>query len=135
VAVLEHVRHPAVVLDEVARVLSAGGRFIGTVSFLEPFHEVSFQHHSHMGVLSALRCAGFEASHIAPGWDGITAVTHMGMLAGAPAWAVRAAVAPLLAVHRMWWWSLGLLRPGWDETTRRQKSAGAFAFVAKKPAG
>lgn len=134
IAVLEHIQFPEVMLREVFRVLKPGGRFIGSASFLEPFHEISFQHHSHMGLLSVLQQAGFHVRSIAPGWDGATAITQMGLLAGAPSWLVKLSVAPLLALHRAWWLLLSRLRPGWDEATRRLKIAGAFSFIVERPA-
>jgi SAM-dependent methyltransferase len=133
IAVLEHIQYPAVMLHEVFRVLKPGGRFIGSASFLEPFHEISFQHHSHMGLLSVLQQAGFKVRSIAPGWDGATAITQMGLLAGAPSWLVKCSVAPLHAVHRLWWWLLSRLRPGWDDSSRRLKIAGAFSFIVERP--
>jgi SAM-dependent methyltransferase len=133
IAVIEHIQFPEVMLREVFRVLKPGGRFIGSASFLEPFHEISFQHHSHMGLLSVLQQAGFKVSYIAPGWDGATAITQMGLLAGAPSWLVKCGVAPLRAQHRLWWLLLSRLRPGWDETTRRLKTAGAFSFIVERP--
>lgn len=133
VAVLEHIQFPEIMLREVFRVLKPGARFIGSASFLEPFHEISFQHHSHMGLLSVLQQAGFHVRHIAPGWDGATAITQMGLLAGAPSFAVKLSVAPLRGVHRLWWSLLSRLRPGWDDTTRRLKTAGAFSFIVERP--
>ena len=134
IAVLEHIQFPVVMLREVFRVLKPGGRFIGSASFLEPFHEISFQHHSHMGLLSVLQQAGFHVQFIAPGWDGATAITQMGLLAGAPSPIVKLGVAPLLLLHRLWWTLLSRLRPGWDDTTRRLKTAGAFSFIVDRPA-
>jgi SAM-dependent methyltransferase len=133
IAVLEHIQFPEVMLREVFRVLKPGGRFIGSASFLEPFHEISFQHHSHMGLLSVLQQAGFSVRFIAPGWDGATAITQMGLLAGAPSFFAKLCAAPLLAIHRLWWLLLSRLRPGWDDTTRRLKTAGAFSFMVERP--
>jgi SAM-dependent methyltransferase len=133
IAVLEHIRHPAVMLGEAFRVLRPGGKLIGSVSFQEPFHEISYQHHSHMAVWSALRQAGFEIEHVAPGWDGLTAQTRMALLPGWPAPLVSLATAPLRLLHRVWWRVLGQMRPGWEELRRRQIAAGAFTFIARRP--
>ena len=133
IAVLEHIRYPAVMLGEAFRVLQPGGRFIGSVSFLEPFHEVSYQHHSHVAVWSALRQAGFAVENVAPTWDALSAQTQMALLPGWPAVGIRLATAPLRLLHRAWWGLLNRRRAGWGELRRRQVTAGAFTFLARRP--
>lgn len=132
IAVLEHIRYPAVMLAEAFRVLRSGGKFIGTVSFQEPFHEISYLHHSHVAIWSGLRDAGFEVLHVAPGWDGLTAQTQMALLPGCPPAAVQFATAPLRLLHRAWWKILASLRAGWGDLRRRQIAAGAFTFIARR---
>jgi SAM-dependent methyltransferase/uncharacterized protein YbaR (Trm112 family) len=58
-AVLEHVRVPHLVAQELARVLRPGGTLVGTVAFLEPLHAGSHFHHTHLGTLEILNNAGF----------------------------------------------------------------------------
>lgn len=70
--VFEHVRHPQVLLGEVARVLSAGGLFIGSTSQLEPFHSRSLWNYTAYGFLELLETAGFHDVEIRPGIDGVT---------------------------------------------------------------
>jgi hypothetical protein len=42
-------------------------------------------------------------------------------------------VAPLLALHRLWWRAGRLLDPSATETRRRLKTTGAILFLASKP--
>lgn len=59
-AMLEHARVPHLVASELHRVLEPGGVLLGTVAFLEPFHQASHFHHTHLGIASLLEEAGFE---------------------------------------------------------------------------
>lgn len=133
VAVLEHIRFPFVMMQEAHRVLESGGRLIGTVAFLEPFHSHSFFHHTHLGVLNVLRHAGFDVQAIAPhkDWPVLTAQSKM-LFPVVPRWVSRAMVMPLHALHRLWWTPLAL-RTARHEQRRLLGTSGAFTFIATKP--
>jgi len=69
-AVLEHMPHPDKTVAEIARVIKPGGKFFGYVSFLEPFHGISYHHLSHKGVEQLLRDSGFKPLNIFPSENG-----------------------------------------------------------------
>jgi SAM-dependent methyltransferase len=133
VAVLEHLRYPFLMTGEVFRVLQPGGRFVGTVAFLEPFHSNSFYHHTHMGTWNSLCHAGFRIERLSatPGWSVLHAQAGA-LFPRMPKRLARALVAPLLCVHRFWW-KVGFWMtraPGGSERYRRLSTAGSFFFVA-----
>lgn len=139
ISVMEHVQFPWVMAQEVARVLKPGGRFIGTLSFIEPFHEVSYYHMSHFGVLNTLQIGGFtKIKVLSPnkGWEGFDAVSIMHYFSSLPWWLIKAITYPYMLLHKMWW--------KYAELTHRQHehpfnsdyrllaSSGSFIFVVDK---
>lgn len=135
IAVLEHIRHPLVMMAEAFRVLRPGASFIGTVAFLEPFHSDSYTHHSHLGTLNALQTAGFDVDHVSPSgaWQALRAQAKNALFPGLPKKVALGLVRPLDAVHTTLWKVAKLRHPELTEEHRLQKLAGAFAFVARKP--
>jgi SAM-dependent methyltransferase len=74
--VLEHVRAPAPLLAEVARVLSPGGAFAGSTSQLEPFHSMSVWNYTPVGFAALVAEAGLRLVEIRPGIDGATVLAR-----------------------------------------------------------
>ncbi len=70
--VFEHVRHPEPLMREIGRVLKPGGRFIGSVSQLEPFHSNSYWNFTWFGFATIAVEAGLAAVELRPGIDGVT---------------------------------------------------------------
>ena len=74
--VLEHVRRPAALLAEVARVLSPDGLFAGSTSQFEPFHSMSVWNYTPVGFAMLLADAGLELIEVRPGIDGIALISQ-----------------------------------------------------------
>jgi SAM-dependent methyltransferase len=132
-AVLEHIRYPHVMTREVHRVLRPGGTFFGSVTYLTPFHLESFYNMTHYGTLSTLQHAGFAVAKVAgdPRYLGIRALSFAGRFMGAPRPLAYAAVAPVVALSRGWWWARRKLAGKGDDPLLY--TTGAFIFVANKP--
>jgi SAM-dependent methyltransferase len=135
IAVLEHIRFPSVVLREVYRTLKPGGKFIGTVAFLEPFHLNSYYHHTHLGILSGLQDAGLLVEQIAPNssWTGLRAQAMMTLFPRMPVRLASALISPLQHLHRLWWHARSLKNRSINPNDAIRDATGSFTFIATKP--
>ena len=79
-ALVEHLASPYIVAQEVRRTLKPGGYFVGSVSFLEPWHDDSFFHMTPLGVFEMLAQAELKANYVWPGrgYSGFHAIMMMG---------------------------------------------------------
>jgi SAM-dependent methyltransferase len=77
--VLEHVREPAPLLAEVARVLRPGGAFAGSTSQLEPFHSYSTWNYTPFGLKLLLERAGLALEEVRPGIDSLAVIVNRGV--------------------------------------------------------
>ncbi|MEM6252981.1 MAG: class I SAM-dependent methyltransferase [Cyanobacteria bacterium P01_D01_bin.156] len=85
--VLEHVRHPSMLLKEVVRVLKPGGYFLGSTSQLEPYHSFSTWNYTPYGFHCLLTDAGMNLQEVRPSIDALTLIIRAGL--GRPAFFSR----------------------------------------------
>ena len=74
--VLEHVRYPRELLQEVARVLTPDGWFVGSTSHLEPYHSFSTWNYTPFGFYLLCEQTGLDLKEVRPGIDGLTLITR-----------------------------------------------------------
>lgn len=72
--VFEHVRYPEALLKEINRVLKPSAYFIGSVSYLEPYHSFSFWNYTPYGFKEISTQAGLEVMEIRPSIDALTLI-------------------------------------------------------------
>ena len=128
---MEHIRYPQVMTREAIRVLKPGGKFMGTVSFMEPFHQMSYYHHTQIGTINSLQSAGFQVNHVGPSdtWTVLPAVVGMGgLFPRMPMPLANALIWPLNTIHKLWW-KLGR----GNSLNRLLLTTGAFSFIGTKP--
>lgn len=134
VAVLEHIRFPFVMMKEVNRVLKPNGVFIGSVAFLEPFHQGSFYHHTHLGTFNSLKESGLKIEAVCPSdeWSVLVAQATMGLFPKMPRFLSRLIVLPVQVIHKIWWWVGGVVSNKATKEARIRNTTGAFTFIARK---
>jgi SAM-dependent methyltransferase len=134
-AVFQQVRFPMVAMQEVQRVLKPGGVFLGTVSFLEPFHGNGFYHYTILGIENLLTVAGLKINYLAPvqHWSALEAQAHMGLFPKMPAFLAGLMVLPTLWLHKLWWKIGARFNLKATEKMRAITLAGSFQFAAEKP--
>lgn len=136
-AVWEHLAFPQLAAKETARVLRPGGLFLGSASFLEPWHDASYYHMTPYGTYMTLSLAGFKPVQIWPEtrWSGFRAILDMGNKATR---AVRG-----LSWLMYGWYLAPKAVQAWLRNRRKPNQqalvlpiaqvAGAIAWIARKP--
>lgn len=136
VAAVHLFRYPLVMMKEAHRVLKPNGLFLGTVAFLEPFHDGGFYHHTHLGVINSLRFGGFKVEKLAPSeeWSALTAQSSMGLFPKMPTFLSRSIVYPVQLLHKAWWQMGSMItrNPNAAKNMRIRNNTAAFSFVASK---
>ncbi|MFC1936550.1 methyltransferase domain-containing protein [Chloroflexota bacterium] len=131
----EHLKFPFVAAKEAQRALKPGGTLIATVSFIEPYHQYSYFHHTHLGVETLLKTAGLKPEYISPyPKSGLQALGEMSLFRPLPEPLVALLLLPVTIPHRLWW-KLGYAltkNPRASETYRKFSTYNSFMFIAKK---
>jgi ubiquinone/menaquinone biosynthesis C-methylase UbiE len=129
--VLEHVRYPEKLLEDVCRVLRPGGLFVGQTSHLEPYHSYSFWNFTPYGFRKLVEEAGMELKEIRPSIDGATLVerTYQGRPSSFGVY--FNSESPLNQQIDAWGHTTG--RSHRQINVRKLSLCGQFAFCCKRP--
>jgi SAM-dependent methyltransferase len=135
IAAMEFFQYPVVAAHEAHRVLTPGGRFAGTVSFLVPYIERSYYHHTHRGIVTTLEAAGFDLEElmVPTDWSALEAIAEIGLFPGMPRTLAGATVKPIDWFSKLWWRVGRKLRHHRSDADALVRSASFFFFVASKP--
>ena len=108
--------------------------FILSIAVLEPFHENSYYHHTHLGVYNSLHEGGFKIISINPHnkYSVLTAQASMGLFPKMPSFLSKLIIFPLEILHKIWWLIGSLISNKATEVIRIRNTVGAFTFIAKK---
>lgn len=74
--VFEHVRYPEKLLIEVSRTLKPSGQFLGSVSYLEPYHSYSFFNYTPYGWYQLTQACGLRLELLAAGIDSLALINR-----------------------------------------------------------
>jgi len=77
--VFEHVKYPRDLLADVKRVLKPGGYFIGSTSYLEPFHSYSYWNYTPYGFSVLIEEAKLLLLELRPAIDSLTLIIRRGL--------------------------------------------------------
>jgi SAM-dependent methyltransferase len=134
--VMEHFQNPFVATTEVKRVLRPGGRFIGTVEQLVPFHMDSFYNMTGYGIFNTLSQSGLRPMCISPAtnWTGIFAHYNGSYWPGVPKRLRQALARGQDAVSLALWKTRARIKRDHADVDEfwHRKFAGGFKFVAEK---
>lgn len=123
--VLEHLSQPWKVLAEVNRVLKLGGQVYGSVSCLEPFHDIcSYFGFTHKGIEQLLNDCGFTDTRVWPGINAFSLIARslLRHLLGTR-WGERVAFTLIRALFVPLLWMYLSLRRTWNLLRRRKLGA------------
>ena len=77
--VFEHVRYPEGLMKEIYRVLRGEGHFVGSTSYLEPYHAYSINNFTPFGFYTLLKSSKLRPVEIRPGIDSLTLIAAYGL--------------------------------------------------------
>jgi SAM-dependent methyltransferase len=134
IAVLQEVPHPEAMIHEACRVLTPGGRLIGSASYLESYFS-TYSHYTHLGLDALLRQGGFIVDAISPNhhWTVPVSLLRNALFPSLPLALATALVSPGILFHRLWWRFGGLANKRATEQNRLLLTTGSFFFFAHKP--